>query len=496
MRLLPAALALLGCAAADVAHSAPAGAPREVPAGRMAEVYDQLKTPFKWGPVLRGEAGSRVDNPRVFRMRDTWYMTYNHVAGTGGYECWLATSSNLVDWRPVGKLLAKGSGGWDTGSVAGYLGLQKLDLDAAFEPQTAEGRYWMSYLGGTKDAFEAYPLNIGLASTADPTDGKPWTRLPSNPILSVADAQTGWWEDRVQFASHLIRDPARTLGYEYLLFYNAKGRRDNVERIGVAASHDLRHWERPLQNPLVASTPEYRITGDPQLLKLGDLYVMLYFRGAPSGPEVGDHETFACSYDLVNWTRWDGTGLTRPKEPWEGQSAAHKPCVFRWQGTVYHFFNYTHVIDKKPFGGIGLSTSRYIGKCFQLESVEIDRASAPCVVVSGMEFDGYQAVSFRGGNAGDSVRFVVPVAEAGEYDLQLAFLAAPGAGEFSVAVDGHIVAAKVDAEAPTRTRTEVSLGSVRVEKPGPHEVTITLTRAGASSGDAGLMLDSMDWLKR
>ena len=74
---------------------------------------------------------------------------------------------------------------------------------------------------------------------APPKKPGPWTRLPTNPILAVADGNAGWWEDRVQFASQLVRDPQRTLGCEFLLVYNAKGRRDNAERIGVAASHDL-----------------------------------------------------------------------------------------------------------------------------------------------------------------------------------------------------------------------------------------------------------------
>ncbi len=103
--LLPALLAFGG----SVAGAAPAPA-NVVPAARLEAAYQELKTPYKWGPVLIGPAGTRVDNPRVFRRHDKWYMTYNHVEGDGGYECWLARSDNLVDWEPVGKLLAKGSG--------------------------------------------------------------------------------------------------------------------------------------------------------------------------------------------------------------------------------------------------------------------------------------------------------------------------------------------------------------------------------------------------
>lgn len=77
--------------AADASALAQKSPPRTpVPAERMAAVYDELKTPYKWGPVLSGPGGSRVDNPRVFRMHDTWFMTYNHVEGAGGYEVQLA----------------------------------------------------------------------------------------------------------------------------------------------------------------------------------------------------------------------------------------------------------------------------------------------------------------------------------------------------------------------------------------------------------------------
>jgi predicted GH43/DUF377 family glycosyl hydrolase len=470
--------------------------PLTVTAERMEAVYQELKTPYKWGPVLSGPGGSRVDNPRVFRVKDKWYMTYNHVEGQGGYEGWLAQSDNLVDWQPVGRILAKGSGGWDDGSVGGYLGLQSLNLDEVYVPQTFDGRYWLSYIGGRKDAFEAYPLNTGLAFTTDLTKGEAWTRLPSNPILSTGDGNVGWWEDRVLFSSQLVRDPNRVFGYEYLMLYNAKGRRDNVERIGLAASHDLIHWQRPLKDPIIANDPDFRISGDPQLLKMDDLYVMLYFRGVPSGPEVGDHETFACSYDLVNWTHWNGTGLTRVREPWEGRSAAHKPWVFRWNGTVYHFFNYTHVIDGKPQGGIGVATSRYIGKSFQFEELEIDHATRSYQIVPGMELAGYQGVNFRGREQGDSIRFVFEVAEPGEYEVQLAVLAGAGSGTFGVSLDGGPLVARLDPYASETGRREFELGVVKVNKAGPHRLELTVESTTATGSGCELLLDSMDWRKR
>lgn len=480
--------------AAVATGAVPEHLPHPVAAARMEAVYQELKTPYKWGPVLSGPGGSRVDNPRVFRVGSTWFMTYNHVAGPGGYEGWLARSDNLVNWAPVGKILGKGSGGWDDGSVGAFLGLQGLTLDTVYQVGQFNGRYWLSYLGGRKDGFETYPLNLGLASTTGLTKGEPWTRLPSNPILATDDETAGDWENRVLFASQLVHDTARTLGYEYLLLYNAKGRRDNAERIGLAGSDDLIHWHRRLHEPVMDNYPDYRISGDPQLLKLDDLYVMLYARGVPARAEVGDHETFACSYDLVHWTQWSGTGLTREPEPWEGRTTAHKPWVFRWNGVVYHFFNYTHLIDGKPFGGIGVATSRYIGESFQFENLEIDRASRDYQIVPGMELAGYQGVNFRSREPGDTIRFVFNLPEPGEYDVRLALLAGAVSGAVRISFDGMQLGGDLSASAAASIRREFALGIVKVMRPGPHHLEAAIVNRPAGGGE--LLLDSMDWLKR
>ena len=75
-------------------------------------------------------------------------------------------------------------------------------------------------------------------------------------------------------------------------------------------------------------------TGDPQIIKMNDLYVMLYFRLNPSG---GAFDTFACSYDLAHWTQWRGEPLIAPVEPWENVHA-HKPWFIRHNGINYHFY--------------------------------------------------------------------------------------------------------------------------------------------------------------
>ena len=69
-------------------------------------------------------------------------------------------------------------------------------------------------------------------------------------------------------------------------------------------------------------------------MKIGDVWVMFYF-GAFWKPKAFD--TFACSYDLVNWTKWTGPHLIEPSEPWDAKYA-HKPWVVKHDGVVYHFY--------------------------------------------------------------------------------------------------------------------------------------------------------------
>ena len=42
----------------------------------MEKIYQQVKTPFKFGIVIRGEDGNSVDCPSIFRYDQRWYMVY------------------------------------------------------------------------------------------------------------------------------------------------------------------------------------------------------------------------------------------------------------------------------------------------------------------------------------------------------------------------------------------------------------------------------------
>src|SRR3954463_8552843 len=48
----------------------------EVTAEEMKRVYEEVRTPFKYGVVVRPGEGKKVDCPSVFRFGGKWWMTY------------------------------------------------------------------------------------------------------------------------------------------------------------------------------------------------------------------------------------------------------------------------------------------------------------------------------------------------------------------------------------------------------------------------------------
>jgi predicted GH43/DUF377 family glycosyl hydrolase len=104
----------------------------------------------------------------------------------------------------------------------------------------------------------------------------------------------------------------------------------------MAVSRDMVHWQRYGTESVIANgqAQQRGISGDPQIVKIGDVWVMFYF-GAFWEPKAFD--TFAASYDLVHWSKWTGPHLIDPSEPYD-QTFAHKPWVVKWNGVVYHYY--------------------------------------------------------------------------------------------------------------------------------------------------------------
>jgi predicted GH43/DUF377 family glycosyl hydrolase len=331
---------------------------------KMQAIYEEVKTPFKYGMVVVPKNDSqKLDCPTVFRKGNMWYMSYIVFDGRG-YETWMAKSKDLLHWQTMGKILSfsEDTTAWDAHQKAGYLSLIDTEWGGGYALQPFKNKYWLTYFGGNAKGYEAGLLSLGVAYTAkEPTIAHEWQRL-KKPILTSNDKDVRWWENKKQFKSTVIWDKQKTTGYPFVMYYNANGdtAKDNkktrwFERIGMAVSNDMVNWKRFQTEPVVHHP--VGITGDPQIQKMGDVWVMFYF-GAFWQDRKGAFNRFAASYDLVNWTDWTGDNLVESTEPFD-ELYAHKSFVVKHNGIVYHFYN---AVNKKEQRGIAVATSKDLGK--------------------------------------------------------------------------------------------------------------------------------------
>ncbi|GAB4018665.1 glycoside hydrolase family protein [Spirosoma koreense] len=338
--------------------------PARVSDVQMQRIYDEVKTPFKYGLVMTPtDNAQKMDCPTIFRKGTQWYMTYLIYDGRG-YQTWLAQSKDLLNWNTLGRILSFSDSttrDWDANQKAGYNALQQYEWGGSYELETYQHNYWMSYIGGPAKGYEAGDLSIGIAYTSqDPTKAHEWQRK-SAPVLTAKDPDTRWWENRKLFKSSIIHDPKKQTGHPFVMYYNANGDTSGVpktrwfERIGMAVSDDMLNWQRFRKEPVLMHSAG--ITGDAVIQKMGDLYVMFYF-GAFWSDRPGAFNRFAVSTDLVNWTDWTGPNLVEPSEPYDNLYA-HKSFVVKHKGVVYHFYC---AVNKQDQRGIAVATSVDLGK--------------------------------------------------------------------------------------------------------------------------------------
>lgn len=344
----------------------------------MQKIYDEVKTPYKYGMVVAPKDNyHQIDCPMVYREGGKWYMTYvvyNGKDGTDGrgYETWLATSDDLLQWKTLGRQLCYADKGWDMNQRAGYPALIDRTWNGSYEMAKYKGRHWMSYFGGEGTGYEAIrkPLNMGMASTkGDITQAHPWETSPS-PVLSINDKSAQWWEKLTHYKSTVYWDKNKTLGKPFVMFYNAGGinpaNQLKAERIGIALSGNMTSWRRlPLRtakrktgNPVFFHEAPGIITGDAQIVKFPHYYVMFYFSAYNPERKYNAYNTFAVSRDLVNWQDWEGADLVYPSKPYDDMFA-HKSYVLKHQGVVYHFYCAVNHAGQR---GIAVATSVPMGR--------------------------------------------------------------------------------------------------------------------------------------
>jgi predicted GH43/DUF377 family glycosyl hydrolase len=305
---------------------------RSVSQAEMQRIYDEVKTPFKYGIILLPGENESFDCPSVFRFDGKWYMAYIAIKNKIGYETFLAESNDLLRWKPLGKILPFAEEGWDRWQAGGTVALVDPTWGGSGELLAYNGKYWMSYIGGDKQGYETDPLSSGMAWTTTPDKPLPWRRLAENPVLAPDQSDARPFEQATLYRSNILWDKSASLGHPFVRFYNGKQKGPGIERIGMAVSHDMVRWSRYGSGPVIDNGSG--ISGDPQIVRIGELWVMFYF-GAFWKPNAFD--TFACSYDLVHWTKWTGPDLIAPSEPWD-KTFAHKPWVLKHDGIVYHYY--------------------------------------------------------------------------------------------------------------------------------------------------------------
>ena len=333
----------------------------------MEEIYQEIKTPHKYGLVMVPEDNSyKMDCPSVFKKDGKWYMTYL-IYGGRGYETWLAESDDLLNWEHKGKIMSfSDTTDWDSNQKAGYIALQDPTWGGSYEWETYDDKYWMSYFGGDSRGYEAGLLSLGMAYTEkSPTEPHEFKRL-DEPVLKSTDEDASWWDNSVMYKSTVIRDKNRETGHPFVMYYNARGDSINpgrgAERIGMAVSDDMINWKRYGEDPLL--NHHTGITGDPFIQRINDVWVMFYF-GAFW--KEGAFNRFAVSNDLKNWKRWEGEDLIEPSEDYD-ELFAHKSFVVKEDGVVYHFYC---AVNNEEQRGIAVATSKDIGKS-DLDFVEIE----------------------------------------------------------------------------------------------------------------------------
>jgi len=337
---------------------------------QMQRIYDEVKTPYKYGMVVAPQDNyHKIDCPTVYREGDKWYMTYvvyNGKSGTDGrgYETWLAESGDLLHWTTLGRLLSYKDSGWDMNQRGGFPSLIDWTWGGTYRMKPYKGRHWMTYIGGEGTGYEAVkaPLNIGMAWTRQGVSTAHEWESGGKPLLSIGDKDCQWWEKLVQYKSTVYKDDAKTLGKRFIMFYNAGGinpaNQMKAERIGIALSNDLKKWTRYAGNPVFAHEVKGIITGDAQIVKMDSLYVMFWFSAYNPAKPYNAFNTFAVSRDLVNWQEWQGDDLIYPTKPYD-EMFAHKSYVLKHNGVVYHFYCAVNNSDQR---GIAVATSVPMGK--------------------------------------------------------------------------------------------------------------------------------------
>jgi beta-1,2-mannosidase len=177
-----------------------------------AESSDGMHFTRRPEPVLSPEADYErdggVEDPRLVKFGDTYYLTYTGYNKKDAQLC-LAASKDLIHWKRKGVILPAYKGNWNVGWTK----------SGAIVPEKTHGHHWMYFLGTSADKTD----QTGLAYSDDLIH---WTEATKDPVLPK---RPGRFDSRVVEPG----PPPIVSGEKIILIYN--GADDNlVYRTGVA----------------------------------------------------------------------------------------------------------------------------------------------------------------------------------------------------------------------------------------------------------------------
>ncbi|HEX6821203.1 MAG TPA: glycoside hydrolase family 130 protein [Candidatus Sulfotelmatobacter sp.] len=122
-------------------------------------------------PTESYEKNGGVEDPRLVRFGDTYYLTYTGYNQTDAQLC-LAISKDLVHWERKGVIIPANKGNWNV----------KWTKSGAIVPEKIDGKYWMYFLGTSADNKD----QGGLAYSQDLMH---WAEATKTPVLPVRPGQ-------------------------------------------------------------------------------------------------------------------------------------------------------------------------------------------------------------------------------------------------------------------------------------------------------------------
>ncbi len=122
-------------------------------------------------PAEEYEKDGGVEDPRLVKFDDTYYLTYTGYNKKDAQLC-LATSKDLIRWERKGVILPAYKGRWNV----------RWTKSGAIVRQKIGGKYWMYFLGTSADNKD----QTGLAYSSDLIH---WIEATDGPVLPVRPGQ-------------------------------------------------------------------------------------------------------------------------------------------------------------------------------------------------------------------------------------------------------------------------------------------------------------------